>query len=152
MTESIYRTYTKDQITAIVLAVSCNITFKILLVEDNVSFRRVLRQGLDEFFPCVIIGEAGDGEEALRKIETLLPSLIFMDIDLPGEDGLELTRKIKATHPETPIIILTSYDLPEYRQLAYERGANNFLVKGSSTLGELITEVESLLSASDVRS
>jgi DNA-binding NarL/FixJ family response regulator len=75
-----------------------------------------------------------------------------MDIDLPGEDGLELTRKIKATHPETPIIILTSYDLPEYRQLAYERGANNFLVKGSSTLGELITEVESLLSASDVRS
>ena len=131
---------------------SCNITFKILLVEDNVSFRRVLRQGLHEFFPCVIIGEAGDGEEALRKIETLLPSLIFMDIDLPGEDGLELTRKIKATHPETPIIILTSYDLPEYRQLAYERGANNFLVKGSSTLGELITEVESLLSASDVRS
>ena len=152
MTESIYRTYTKDQTTAIVLAVSCNIKFKILLVEDNVSFRRVLRQGLDEFFPCVIIGEAGDGEEALRKIETLLPSLIFMDIDLPGEDGLELTRKIKATHPETPIIILTSYDLPEYRQLAYERGANNFLVKGSSTLGELITEVESLLSASDVRS
>ena len=131
---------------------SCNIKFKILLVEDNVSFRRVLRQGLDEFFPCVIIGEAGDGEEALRKIETLLPSLIFMDIDLPGEDGLELTRKIKATHPETPIIILTSYDLPEYRQLAYEGGANNFLVKGSSTLGELITEVESLLSASDVRS
>ena len=152
MTESIYRTYTKDQTTAIVLAVSCNITFKILLVEDNVSFRRVLRQGLDEFFPCVIIGEAGDGEEALRKIETLLPSLIFMDIDLPGEDGLELTRKIKATHPETPIIILTSYDLPEYRQLAYERGANNFLVKGSSTLGELITEVKLLLSASDVLS
>ena len=152
MTESIYRTYTKDQTTAIVLAVSCNIKFKILLVEDNVSFRRVLRQGLDEFFPCVIIGEAGDGEEALRKIETLLPSLIFMDIDLPGEDGLELTRKIKATHPETPIIILTSYDLPEYRQLAYERGANNFLVKGSSTLGELITEVKLLLSASDVLS
>ena len=152
MTESIYRTYTKDQTTAIVLAVSCNIRLKILLVEDNVSFRRVLRQGLDEFFPCVIIGEAGDGEEALRKIETLLPSLIFMDIDLPGEDGLELTRKIKATHPETPIIILTSYDLPEYRQLAHEGGANNSLVKGSSTLGELITEVESLLSASDVRS
>ena len=131
---------------------SCNIRFKILLVEDNVSFRRVLRQSLHEFFPCVIIGEAGDGEEALRKIETLLPSLIFMDIDLPGEDGLELTRKIKATHPETPIIILTSYDLPEYRQLAHEGGANNSLVKGSSTLGELITEVESLLSASDVRS
>jgi DNA-binding NarL/FixJ family response regulator len=152
LNESTYRTYTKNQITAIVLAVSCNIRFKILLVEDNVAFRRVLKQSLREFFPCVIIGEAGDGEEALRKIETILPSLIFMDIDLPGEDGLELTRKIKATHPETAIIILTSHDLPEYRQLAYERGAYNFLVKGSSALGELITEVESLLSASDVRS
>ncbi|MEJ2366745.1 MAG: response regulator transcription factor [Deltaproteobacteria bacterium] len=152
MYESTYRTYIKNQITVIVLAVSCNITFKILLVEDNLTFRRVLKQSLHEFFPCMIIAEAGDGEEGLRKIDTLLPNLIFMDINLPGENGLELTRKIKTTHPETPIIILTNYDLPECRQLAYEYGANSFLVKGSSTLEELITEVESLRSASDVRS
>jgi len=132
--------------------VSCNIGFKILLVEDNVTFRRVLKQSLHEFFPCMIIAEAGDGEEALRKIEILFPNLILMDINLPGENGLELTRKIKAAHPETPIIILTSYDLPECRQLAHQHGANSFLVKGSSTLEELITEVESLRSASDVRS
>lgn len=75
-----------------------------------------------------------------------------MDINLPGENGLELTRKIKATHPETTIIILTSYDLPEYRQAAYEHGANSFLVKGSFTLGELIAMVESLISVSDVPS
>ena len=99
----------------------------------------------------MIIIEAGDGEEALRKIYTLLPNLIFMDINLPGENGLELTRKIKATHPETPIIILTSYDLPEYRQVAYERGASSFLVKGSFNLGELITMVESLISVSHDR-
>ena len=100
----------------------------------------------------MIITEAGDGEEALRKIDTVLPNLIFMDINLPGENGLELTRKIKATHSETPIIILTSYDLPEYRQAAYEYGANSFLVKGSFTLAELITMVESLISVSDVPS
>ncbi len=131
---------------------SCNLRFKILLVEDNVTFRRVLKQSLHECFPCMIIAEAGDGEEALRRIDTLFPNLIFMDINLPGENGLELTRKIKATHPETPIIILTSYDLPEYRQVAYEHGANSFLVKGSFTLGELITMVESLILASDVPS
>jgi CheY-like chemotaxis protein len=90
----------------------------------------------------MIIKEAGDGEEALEKIDTLFPNLIFMDINLPGENGLELTRKIKATHPETPITIVTSYDLPEYRQVAYEHGVNSFLVKGSFTLGELITMVE----------
>jgi len=100
----------------------------------------------------MIIAEAGDGEEALGKLDTLLPNLIFMDINLPGENGLELTRKIKATHPEIPIIILTSYDLLEYRQVAYENGANSFLVKGSFTLRELITMVESLISASDVPS
>jgi DNA-binding NarL/FixJ family response regulator len=100
----------------------------------------------------MIITEAVDGEEALRKIDTLLPNLIFMDIKLPGENGLELTRKIKATHPETPIIIPTSYGLPEYRQAAYDYGADNFLVKGSFTLGELIAMVESLISVSDVPS
>ena len=134
------------------LAVSCNLRFNILLVEDNVTFRRVLKQSLHECFPCMTIAEAVAGEEALRKIDNLLPNLIFMDIKLPGENGLELTRKIKATHPETPIIILTSYDVLEYRQAAYESGADSFLVKGSFTLGELITMVESLISASDVPS
>ncbi len=131
---------------------SCNLRFKILLVEDNVTFRRVLKRSLHHCFPCMIIAEAGDGEEALRRIDTLFPNLIFMDINLPGENGLELTRKIKATHPETPIIILTSYDLPEYRQAAYDYGADNFLVKGSFTLGELIAMVESLISVCDVPS
>jgi DNA-binding NarL/FixJ family response regulator len=134
------------------LALSCNLRFNILLVEDNVTFRRVLKQSLHECFPCMTIAEAVAGEEALRKIDTLLPNLIFMDIKLLGENGLELTRKIKATHPETPIIILTSYDVLEYRQAAYESGADSFLVKGSFTLGELITMVESLISASDVPS
>ena len=131
---------------------SSNLRSKILLVEDNVTFRRVLKQSLRESFPNMIIAEAGDGEEALGKIDTLLPHLIFMDISLPGENGLELTRKIKATHPETPIIILTSYDLPEYRKLAYENGANSFFVKGSFTLGELTKRVQSLISAGDVPS
>ena len=96
--------------------------------------------------------EAADGEEALRKIDTLLPNLIFMDINLSGENGLKLSRKIKATHPETPIMILTSYDLPEYRQAAYESGASAFLVKGSFSLEELFTLVESLISVIDVPS
>jgi CheY-like chemotaxis protein len=64
--------------------------FTILLVEDNVTFRRILKKGLDEFFPSMIISEAGDGEEALRKIETLLPSLIFMDADLPGRTAISV--------------------------------------------------------------
>lgn len=129
-----------------VRTVSCNRKCKTLLVEDNANFRRVLKQTLCERFPCMVVLEAEDGEEALRIIDTLLPNLIFMDVNLPGENGLKLTRKIKATHPETPIIILTSYDLPAFRQVAYESGASGFLVKGSFTLEELITPVKSLIS------
>jgi DNA-binding NarL/FixJ family response regulator len=94
----------------------------------------------------MVVLEAAEGEEALTKIDTLLPNLIFMDINLPGENGLKLTRKIKATHPETPIIILTGYDFPAVRQVAYESGTSGFLVKGSFTLEELIAPVKSLIS------
>jgi len=129
-----------------VLTVSCNRKCKTLLVEDNANFRRVLKQTLCDRFPCMVVVEAADAEEALRKIDNVPPNLIFMDINLPGENGLELTGKIKATHPETPIVILTSYDLPAFREVAYESGASGFLVKGSFTLEELITSVKSLIS------
>ncbi len=129
-----------------VLTMSCNCKCKTLLVEDNADFRSVLKQTLCERFPCMVVVEAPDGEDALRRIDTLLPNLIFMDINLPGESGLKLTRKIKATHPEIPIIILTGYDLPAFRRVAYEAGASSFLVKGSFTLEELMTPVKWLLS------
>jgi two-component system response regulator DegU len=129
-----------------VLAMRCNRKCKTLLVEDSANFRRVLKQTLCECFPCMVVIEAADGEEALRKIDTLLPNLIFIDINLPRENGLELTKRIKTTHPETPIIILTTYDIAAFRQVAYESGATGFLVKGSFTLEELITPVKSLIS------
>jgi len=69
-----------------------------------------------------------------------------MDINLPGESGLKLTRKINKTHPEISIIILTSHDAPAFRRVAYEAGASGFLVKGCLTLEELMTAVKSLFS------
>jgi len=92
------------------------------------------------------ISEAADGEEALEKIKAHLPDLIFMDIKLPGESGLELTKKIKADSPQMVIIILTSYDLPEYREAASKYGANYFLSKGSTTKENILTLVKSILS------
>jgi len=68
---------------------------------------------------------------ALEKVDTFLPNLIFMDIHLPGENCLLLTQKIKKDHPEMIICILTSYDLREYRELAFKCGVNYFIAKGS---------------------
>jgi len=82
-------------------------------------------------FPTIAIDEVADGGEALQKVEALLPDLIFMNIQLPGENGLELTKKIKATHPNIPILILTTYDIPEYREAASQYRADRFLAKTS---------------------
>jgi len=94
----------------------------------------------------MVISEANDGEEALREIEIATPNLILMDIRLPGESGLELTRRIKDRYPEVSIVILTSYDLPEYREAASRYKANHFLSKSSATKQGIISLVESILS------
>lgn len=62
--------------------------FKAMLVEDNPSFRQVVKNDLQDQFPSMDIIEAGDGVEAFQKIDSHPPNLIFMDIQLPGENGL----------------------------------------------------------------
>jgi DNA-binding NarL/FixJ family response regulator len=118
--------------------------FQILIVEDNAPFRQSLREMLCEQFSAMGIEEAVDGEDALDKIETLPPHLVFMDIKLPGQNGLEVTREIKARYPGIRVIILTSYDLPEYREAAQNYGADYFLSKGSSSREEIIAVVDSI--------
>jgi len=120
--------------------------FRTLIVEDSTFFRQLLKETLLSRFPKMDIFEAGNGEEALQKIKTKPPDLIFMDIKLPGESGLEITQKIKADYPNITIIILTSYDLPEYREAADQYQANYFLSKGSTTKENIVDLVKSILS------
>jgi len=117
--------------------------FRILIVEDNAPFRQILKETLQTCFSTIAIDEAADGGEALQKVDAFLPDLILMDIRLPGENGLELTKKIKATHPNITILILTSYDMPEYREAAFQYGADRFLSKTSLDLKELKELVKS---------
>jgi len=123
---------------------------RILIIEDSIFFRQLLKETLLSRFPSMEVLEAGNGEEALKKIETLPPDLVFMDIKLPGDSGLELTRKIRAQYPNMPIVILTSYDLPEYREAASQCQANYFLSKGSTTKENILTLVKSILSSRNI--
>jgi YesN/AraC family two-component response regulator len=124
--------------------------FKILIVDDSHIYRRILTDTLHYKFPDVDISEASDGVEALHKITLFPPDLIFMDIRLPDESGLELTRRIKTQYPSTTIIILTSYDLPEYREAATHYKANHFLTKGLANRDQIVKLVESILSGRDI--
>ncbi len=90
--------------------------------------------------------EAADGAEAFQNINSDPPNLIFMDIHLAGENGLELTRKIKADYPDIIIIVLTSHDSPEYREAAIRYKANYFLSKGSIATDEIFKLIKSIIS------
>ena len=117
-----------------------------LIVENNITFRKSLKEILLSRFPSLVVEEAADGKEALQKVHDFRPGIIFMDIKLPGKTGLELTKQIKAHDPKIIIIILTSYDLQEYRQAADRYGANYFLSKHTSTRAKILELVESVLS------
>ena len=117
--------------------------FKILIVDDDGCFRQTLKESLQLSFPTIAIDEVADGGKALQKVDAFLPDLIFMDINLSGQNGLELTKKIKAAHPNIIVFIITSYDLVEYRDVAFQYGANRFLAKESFNWRELEELVKS---------
>ncbi len=117
---------------------------KTLIVDDSTTFRKTFRSALCERFPFMLIEEAPDATDALQKIKTFLPDVIFMDIRLPGESGLELTRRIKASHPEIAITILTAYDSREYREAAYDGGADAFIPKNSLNLADIAALIKSV--------
>ena len=123
---------------------------KILIVEDSDFFRHLLKETLLSRFPKMDITEVGNAEEASEMVNGLTPDLIFVDIRLPGESGLDLTKRIKARYPDMPGIILTSYDLPEYREAAKEYQADHFLSKGTTTKENILEMVKSILSSRNI--
>ena len=118
---------------------------KTLIVEDNALFRQTLKEILLSRFPSMPITEAADGGQAFKEIHRSRPDLILMDIRLPGENGMYLTKKIKELYPNVVIIIVTSYDLQEYREMAYQNGADYFLPKVSTRSDEIAVLVESIV-------
>jgi len=126
--------------------------FRILIVEDMQSFRKSLREILEGGFPNVAIEEAANGKEALERTDSFCPDLVFMDIRLPDESGLELTKKIKVQCPHVNVVMFTSHDIPEYREAATRYGAAGFLVKGTATREDVQSLVKSFFSNQEITS
>ena len=82
--------------------------FKILIVDPNDPFRKSLKKVLMNRFPFIDIQEASDGTEGMDKANTYDPNLIFLEIHLPTQSGLDLARRIKSDHPEIIIVLLIS--------------------------------------------
>lgn len=115
----------------------------ILLVEDHVVVRESIRQFLGREAKLEVVGEAGDGEEAVQMASQLKPDVIIMDISMPKLNGIEATKRIKALHPSTAILILTAYDYEQYIFPLLEAGAAGYLLKDVSSR-ELISAIETV--------
>jgi DNA-binding NarL/FixJ family response regulator len=120
-----------------------------MVVEDNLAFREMFKANLLSEFPSMEVIEAANGEEAFKGLASYPIDLVFMDIRLPGESGLKLTRKIKAKYKDVTIAILTSYDLAEYREAASRCGANCFISKDSMEWNEILAMVKCFQRAKD---
>ncbi len=102
---------------------------RILLVDDHAILRAGLRALLAAHADIQVVGEAGDGEQALQRVNELHPDVVVMDIAMPGVNGLVATREITHAHPQTRILILTQYDNKEYVLPLLKVGAVGYVLK-----------------------
>jgi two-component system, NarL family, nitrate/nitrite response regulator NarL len=115
----------------------------LLLVDDHPLVREGLRSYLIQEKAFEIVGEAVDGEEALRLAGALLPEIILLDINMPGMNGLETARLLKKMVPKSKILILTMHDTKEYVSRMVSTGVQGYVLKDSSP-SELITAIEAV--------
>lgn len=102
---------------------------RILLVDDHAMFRSGLRVLLNLYPDFQIVGEAGNGQDALSAVRELVPDVVLMDIAMPGLDGLVATRRIREDHPQIRVILLTQHENREYVTPALKAGAAGYVLK-----------------------
>ncbi|MDR1807840.1 MAG: response regulator transcription factor [Propionibacteriaceae bacterium] len=102
---------------------------KVLVVDDQALMRKGFALMLAAEPDLVVVGEAGDGEAALKAIATAKPDVVLMDVRMPGMNGIEATTRAVRDYPAVKIIVLTTFDLDEYAFAALKAGASGFLLK-----------------------
>jgi two-component system, NarL family, response regulator LiaR len=118
---------------------------RIVVADDHPLFRSALTGVLNGHSDFEVVGEAADGREALELCRKLGPELVLMDVMMPRMDGLAATRAIKREFPDTAVLMLTSYEDPDYLLEAIEAGAAGFILKMTSP-HEMIEAVRRVLS------
>ncbi len=117
---------------------------RVLLADDHQMLRQAVRRALEES-GLTVVGEAGDGNEAVALAQALVPDVILMDVSMPILDGIEATRRISATPSAARILVLTMHDEDALRARAIRAGAAGFLTKDCE-LREVVAAVRAVAS------
>jgi two-component system response regulator NreC len=113
---------------------------RVLIADDHTIVRSGVRLLLEAETDIEVVGEAVDGQEALRLVESLQPDVVLMDITMPVMDGLEATRRIKEQFPQIQVLVLTMHRSDEYFFELIKTGASGYILKGAKT-SELLEAV-----------
>jgi len=105
------------------------VNVRVLLVDDQQLIRLGFRMVLESHDDVTVVGEAGDGVQALRLVAELAPDVVLMDVRMPLMDGIEATRRMVAAHPGSRVLLLTTFDLDEYAYAGLRAGASGFMLK-----------------------
>ncbi|WP_298861353.1 response regulator transcription factor [uncultured Microbacterium sp.] len=116
---------------------------RVLLVDDQQLIRIGFRLVLDAEDDIEVVGEAGDGADAIAQVATQHPDVVLMDVRMPGMDGIAATAQIVRRHPDVRVLVLTTFDLDEYAFGAIRAGASGFLLKDAQR-AELISAVRAV--------
>ena len=102
---------------------------RVLIADDHMVVREGLRAILDVAPDLLLVGEATDGAEAVRLVQETTPDVVLMDLRMPGVDGIEAIRQIKARYQNVQVVILTTYDDDDYIVRGLRAGARGYLLK-----------------------
>ncbi len=116
----------------------------ILLADDHTIVRQGLRFLLEATTPFQVVGEAADGLEAIQATGRLQPDILILDIMMPGVNGLEVARQVRAASPATRVIILSMYGTEAYVAEALQAGVSGFVLKKSSS-SDLVRAIQRVL-------
>jgi two-component system response regulator NreC len=107
-------------------------TIKVLIADDHAVVRSGLRLLLDAEADLEVVGEAGTGSEAVLRSRILEPDVVLMDVVMPGEGGVEATRRLVGERPETKVLVLSMQDDPRYVREAFDAGASGYVLKDAA--------------------
>ncbi len=122
---------------------------RVLLADDHAVVRKGIREFLEEDDKLTVVAEAADGAEAVRLAGEHRPHVAVLDVQMPGVNGIEATRQIKAAYPETRVLVLTAYDEDPYVFALLRAGADGYVLKNAHP-AELVRAVKTVAAGGKV--
>jgi len=118
---------------------------RLLLVEDNITYQKILFDVISDRFPCLELQAATSVSDAKLLVNSFAPNIVFTDIRLNDDSGFEVLKHVKAQDSNTIVVMLSGFDLEEYREFAKQTGADYFINKDTS-IDDVLSFLANLLS------